>query len=185
MWHNWCTTTGSERFSVVLCPSFKCPLWEGHLTDHPQPPVSYFFGSLSAASTDWVCSSFWAVMVACSAVMARVWLAFCQLFFLFTSTPCLDVSQILGRFLYCFLCWFKCTVLFLIVCESILLQFNFGCFLVPTNDGISGVLLVQAKNNVYSFNATTAREACEAIKMRIANLAEVKTANQNGLQTCR
>ncbi|XP_051726032.1 lymphatic vessel endothelial hyaluronic receptor 1b [Ctenopharyngodon idella] len=90
-------------------------------------------------------------MVACSAVMARVWLAFCQLFFLFTSTPCLDVSQIL----------------------------------VPTNDGISGVLLVQAKNNVYSFNATTAREACEAIKMRIANLAEVKTANQNGLQTCR
>ncbi|KAK7151997.1 hypothetical protein R3I94_008360 [Phoxinus phoxinus] len=83
--------------------------------------------------------------------MARVWLTFCPLFFLFTSTPCLDVSQIL----------------------------------VPTNDGISGVLLVQTKTNKYSFNATTANEACEAIKMRIANLAEVETANQNGLQTCR
>ncbi|KAI2653491.1 Lymphatic vessel endothelial hyaluronic acid receptor 1 [Labeo rohita] len=56
---------------------------------------------------------------------------------------------------------------------------------VPTNDGISGVLLVQAKNNVYSFNATTAKEACEAIKMRIANKAEVETANKNGFQTCR
>ncbi|XP_056117168.1 lymphatic vessel endothelial hyaluronic receptor 1b [Rhinichthys klamathensis goyatoka] len=87
----------------------------------------------------------------CSAVMARVWLAFCLLFFLFTSTPCLDVSQIL----------------------------------VPSNDGISGVLLVQTKTNKYSFNATTAHEACEAIKMRIAKLAEVETANQNGLQTCR
>ncbi|XP_077049565.1 lymphatic vessel endothelial hyaluronic receptor 1b isoform X2 [Siphateles boraxobius] len=97
------------------------------------------------------CSSFWAVLVACSAVMTRVWLAFCILFFLFTSTPCLDVSQIL----------------------------------VPTNDGISGVLLVQTKTNKYSFNATTANEACEAIKMRIAKLAEVETANQNGLQTCR
>ncbi|CAM4581469.1 unnamed protein product [Leuciscus chuanchicus] len=83
--------------------------------------------------------------------MARVWLAFCLLFFLFPSTACLDVSQIL----------------------------------VPTNDGISGVLLVQSKTNKYSFNATTASEACEAIKMRIANLDEMKTANQNGLQTCR
>ncbi|XP_067276470.1 lymphatic vessel endothelial hyaluronic receptor 1b [Pseudorasbora parva] len=83
--------------------------------------------------------------------MARAWLAFCLQFFLFTSTLCLDVSQIL----------------------------------VPTNDGISGVLLVQAKTNKYSFNATTAKEACEAIKMRIAKLAEVETANQNGLQTCR
>ncbi|KTG34627.1 hypothetical protein cypCar_00033843 [Cyprinus carpio] len=56
---------------------------------------------------------------------------------------------------------------------------------VPANDGISGVLLVQTKNNVYSFNATTAREACEAIKMRIAKKAEVETANNNGFQTCR
>uniref|UniRef100_A0A8C1ZY12 Lymphatic vessel endothelial hyaluronic receptor 1b n=1 Tax=Cyprinus carpio TaxID=7962 RepID=A0A8C1ZY12_CYPCA len=56
---------------------------------------------------------------------------------------------------------------------------------VPTNDGISGVLLVQTKNNVYSLNATTAREACEAIKMRIAKKAEVETANNNGFQTCR
>ncbi|XP_059362627.1 lymphatic vessel endothelial hyaluronic receptor 1b [Carassius carassius] len=56
---------------------------------------------------------------------------------------------------------------------------------VPTNDGISGVLLVQTKNNVYSFNATTAKEACEAIQMRIANKAEVETANKNGFQTCR
>ncbi len=57
--------------------------------------------------------------------------------------------------------------------------------LVPTNDGISGVLLVQTKNNVYSFNSTAAKEACEAIKMRIAQKAEVETANKNGFQTCR
>ncbi|XP_016396966.1 lymphatic vessel endothelial hyaluronic receptor 1b [Sinocyclocheilus rhinocerous] len=56
---------------------------------------------------------------------------------------------------------------------------------VPTNDGITGVLLVQTKNNVCSFNATTAKEACEAIKMRIAKRAEVETANKNGFQTCR
>ncbi len=41
------------------------------------------------------------------------------------------------------------------------------------------------RNNVYSFNATTAKEACEAIKMRIAQKAEVETANKNGFQTCR
>lgn len=72
-----------------------------------------------------------------------------------------------------------------IVCESVLLHFNVGSFLVPANDGISGVLLVQTKTNKYSFNSTTANEACEAIKMRIAKLAEVETANQNGFQTCR
>lgn len=91
---------------------------------------SIFMGyTFSAPSTDWVCSSFWAVLVACSAVMARVWLAFCLLFFLFTSTACLDVSQILGRFLSFFFCWFKCTVLLLIVCEFILLHFHVGSFL--------------------------------------------------------
>uniref|UniRef100_A0A8C2KPT9 Lymphatic vessel endothelial hyaluronic receptor 1b n=1 Tax=Cyprinus carpio TaxID=7962 RepID=A0A8C2KPT9_CYPCA len=82
--------------------------------------------------------------------MARVWLPLYLLLFLFTSTLCLDVSQIQ----------------------------------VPKN-GISGVLLVQSMNNVYSFNATTAKVACEAIKMRIAKKAEVETANKNGLQTCR
>ncbi|XP_026086455.1 lymphatic vessel endothelial hyaluronic acid receptor 1-like isoform X1 [Carassius auratus] len=82
--------------------------------------------------------------------MARAWLPLYLLFFLFISTPCLDVSQIQ----------------------------------VPTN-GISGVLLVQSMTNVYSFNATTAKEVCEAIKMRIAKKAEVETANKNGLQTCR
>uniref|UniRef100_A0A672Q1F7 CD44 antigen-like n=2 Tax=Sinocyclocheilus grahami TaxID=75366 RepID=A0A672Q1F7_SINGR len=82
--------------------------------------------------------------------MARVWLPLYLLLFLFTSTLCLDVSQIQ----------------------------------VPTN-GISGVLLVQSMTNVYSFNATIAKEACEAIKMRIAKKAEVETANKNGLQTCR
>ncbi|XP_043120134.1 lymphatic vessel endothelial hyaluronic receptor 1b isoform X2 [Puntigrus tetrazona] len=56
---------------------------------------------------------------------------------------------------------------------------------VPTNDGISGVLLIQSNSNVYSFNATAAKEACEAIKMRMATKAEVETANKNGLQTCR
>uniref|UniRef100_A0A673IQ83 Lymphatic vessel endothelial hyaluronic receptor 1b n=1 Tax=Sinocyclocheilus rhinocerous TaxID=307959 RepID=A0A673IQ83_9TELE len=78
---------------------------------------------------------------------------------------------------------------FLIVCESILMHFIKTIFcwllLVPTNDGITGVLLVQTKNNVCSFNATTAKEACEAIKMRIAKRAEVETANKNGFQTCR
>ncbi|KAL1256939.1 hypothetical protein QQF64_012484 [Cirrhinus molitorella] len=83
--------------------------------------------------------------------MARVWLQLCLRFFLFTSTLCLDVSQIQ----------------------------------VPTNDGVSGVLLVQTKTNKYSFNAIEAKEACEAIKMRIATKAEVETANKNGLQTCR
>lgn len=77
---------------------------------------------------------------------------------------------------------------FLRVFEFILLHFNkyIFCwlFLVPKN-GISGVLLVQSMNNVYSFNATTAKVACEAIKMRIAKKAEVETANKNGLQTCR
>ncbi|XP_073706140.1 lymphatic vessel endothelial hyaluronic receptor 1b [Garra rufa] len=60
-----------------------------------------------------------------------------------------------------------------------------GQIQVPSNDGISGVLLVQTKTYKYSFNATTAKEACEAIKMRIATKAEVETANKNGLQTCR
>ncbi|XP_059421102.1 lymphatic vessel endothelial hyaluronic acid receptor 1-like isoform X2 [Carassius carassius] len=82
--------------------------------------------------------------------MARGLLPLYLVFFLFISTPCLDVSQIQ----------------------------------VPTN-GISGVLLVQSMTNVYSFNATTAKEVCEAIKMRIAKKAEVETANKNGLQTCR
>ncbi|XP_056621970.1 lymphatic vessel endothelial hyaluronic receptor 1b isoform X2 [Triplophysa dalaica] len=56
---------------------------------------------------------------------------------------------------------------------------------VPKDDGISGVVLVQTKDKKYSFNATTAKEACNAIKMRIASKAEVETANKHGLQTCR
>ncbi|KAA0715051.1 Lymphatic vessel endothelial hyaluronic acid receptor 1 [Triplophysa tibetana] len=56
---------------------------------------------------------------------------------------------------------------------------------VPKDDGISGVVLVQTKDKKYSFNATTAKEACNAIKMRIATKAEMETANKHGLQTCR
>lgn len=108
IWPNWCTTRGSERFLVVLCPSFKCPPWEGHLTDHPQPPVSYFLGSLSAASSEWLCSNFWTVLMACSAVMARVWLQLCLPLFLFTSTLCVDVSLIQGTFISFLFCRFKC-----------------------------------------------------------------------------
>ncbi|XP_051513208.1 lymphatic vessel endothelial hyaluronic acid receptor 1-like [Myxocyprinus asiaticus] len=56
---------------------------------------------------------------------------------------------------------------------------------VPKNNGVSGVFLVETKTNLYSFNATTATEACKAMHMRIATKAEVETANKNGLQTCR
>ncbi|XP_056334485.1 lymphatic vessel endothelial hyaluronic receptor 1b [Danio aesculapii] len=56
---------------------------------------------------------------------------------------------------------------------------------VPINDGISGVFLIQTKTNTYSFDAITAKEACEAIKMTIAKKTEVETANKNGFQTCR
>lgn len=55
----------------------------------------------------------------------------------------------------------------------------------PLNDGVSGVFLIQTKTSTYSFDAITAKEACEAIKMRIAKKTEVETANKNGLQTCR
>ncbi|XP_051953834.1 lymphatic vessel endothelial hyaluronic receptor 1b [Xyrauchen texanus] len=55
---------------------------------------------------------------------------------------------------------------------------------VPEN-GVSGVFLVKTETNIYSFNATTATEACKAIHMRIATKAEVETANKNGFQTCR
>ncbi|KAF4101288.1 lymphatic vessel endothelial hyaluronic receptor 1b [Onychostoma macrolepis] len=78
--------------------------------------------------------------------------------------------------------WLQLCLLFLFTSTLCL---DVSLIQVPTNDGISGVLLVQTKNKVYSFNATTAKEACEAIKMRIAKKAEVETANKNGLQTCR
>lgn len=179
-------TTGRERFLIVICPNFKCPHWEGHLTDHPQPPVSYFHESLSAASSEWLYSNFWTVLVACSAVMARVWLHLCLPLFLFTSTLCIDVSLIQGRCMSFLFCGFKCFFNTLLIYTFALIKTIFcWLLLVPTNDGISGVLLVQTKNNVYSFNATTAKEACEAIQMRIAQKAEVETANKNGFQTCR
>lgn len=116
-----------------------------------------------------------------AAMMAGVWFTLCPLFTLCICTLCLDVSKIQGMILY--FCLFKCTFV------RILINVCHGkCFCglsVPEDDGISGVVLVQTKDKKYSFNATTAKEACNAIKMRIATKAEVETANKHGLQTCR
>lgn len=79
--------------------------------------------------------------------------------------------------------WLASSLLFLLFHCTLCLDVN--QIEVPTGDGISGVLLVVTKDKNYSFNATTAKDACDAIKMRIATKAEVETANQHGLQTCR
>lgn len=132
---------------------------------------------LSAASPYFVCAnvcSFVGVFNV-AALMAGVWLALCPLLLSFILTLCLDVNQIQGMILCLFL-------------NALLVDFNNVCNVclsVPTDDGISGVLLVQTKDKKYSFNATTAKEACDAINMRIATKAEVETANKHGLQTCR
>lgn len=79
--------------------------------------------------------------------------------------------------------WLALCPLFLLFIHTLCLDVN--QIQVPMDDGISGVQLVQTKDNKYSFNATTAKEACNVIKMRIATKAEVETANKRGLQTCR
>ncbi|XP_057203379.1 lymphatic vessel endothelial hyaluronic receptor 1b isoform X2 [Triplophysa rosa] len=79
--------------------------------------------------------------------------------------------------------WLALCPLFLLFICTLCLDVN--QIQVPTDDGISGVVLVETKDKKYSFNATTAKEACNAIKMRIATKAEVETANKHGLQTCR
>ncbi|XP_030646436.1 lymphatic vessel endothelial hyaluronic receptor 1b [Chanos chanos] len=57
----------------------------------------------------------------------------------------------------------------------------------PENGRISGVFMVylESKPQVYSFNASVAREACQSLNVNIATKGQVETAQKNGLQTCR
>ncbi|TRY88550.1 hypothetical protein DNTS_002831 [Danionella cerebrum] len=103
--------------------------------------------------------------------------AFCSIIRLKAFNPQACVTVIMARV------WLGFNLLFCFLMSTIGLDVNL--IQVPTTDGVSGVFLVQTKTSQYSFNATTAKEACEFIQMRIATKAEVETANKNGLQTCR